>query len=162
MIYVQSRSYRRQWLLVGVVLVLLLLSFRQTLLRDNSVLSYVRSQKTILGNGGDGSSTAGFRPDVDLGKETLVIQNDIHLAKNVFLKSEKAETVITPQAKEGDVPKYKLDEVVPIKHIRPEDLKNLTSQLTKWSASGSVDHWPSYESYRQKSYDPNRWEGLDW
>ncbi|KAI9829675.1 MAG: hypothetical protein M1819_006046 [Sarea resinae] len=38
--------------------------------------------------------------------------------------------------------------------------KEYLQEILKWDPPKNPDHWPPYDAYKDKDYDPNRWEGF--
>lgn len=41
---------------------------------------------------------------------------------------------------------------------RPADMKEYLKSMLKWSRPSWDGHWPPFQDYINKAYDPNRWE----
>ena len=44
---------------------------------------------------------------------------------------------------------------------QPQDLKAYMEEMLDWNRPNKQGHWPPYEDYINRSYDPNRWEEFD-
>ncbi|GAB7356847.1 hypothetical protein MBLNU459_g7720t1 [Dothideomycetes sp. NU459] len=40
--------------------------------------------------------------------------------------------------------------------------RNISKFIHSWTRPNDPGHWPSFDGYIEKNYDPNRWEGLPW
>lgn len=40
----------------------------------------------------------------------------------------------------------------------PQDMKEYMKSMLKWDRPSWLGHWPAFEDYVDKDYDPNRWE----
>lgn len=55
----------------------------------------------------------------------------------------------------------KLPDVV-IQHPTKEQQQERIKAFIQWDRPDMPGHWPGFDYYKDKDYDPNRWEGLDW
>ena len=44
---------------------------------------------------------------------------------------------------------------------RPSNMKEYMKKMLKWSRPSWDGHWPPFQEYVNKAYDPNRWEAFD-
>lgn len=44
---------------------------------------------------------------------------------------------------------------------RPSNLKDYMKKMLKWPRPSWDGHWPAFQDYIDKAYDPNRWEQFD-
>ncbi|KAK5110165.1 hypothetical protein LTR85_001547 [Meristemomyces frigidus] len=55
------------------------------------------------------------------------------------------------------------DAPAPLPHESYESVQLKVQELIKdWKPPPTSDHWPPYDGYHDKDYDPNRWEGFSW
>lgn len=59
-------------------------------------------------------------------------------------------------------PNYLAGDKRPIKHLPWEEQQAAVKELTDWEPLSTDHHWPSWDGYKDKPYDPNRWEGFTW
>jgi hypothetical protein len=50
--------------------------------------------------------------------------------------------------------------ITPFVHASYKELQAKIKEFIKWDRPEKADHWPGYDTYVDKAYDPNRWEGL--
>lgn len=51
---------------------------------------------------------------------------------------------------------------VPLPHASYEETQDRILHFIQWDRPNTPGHWPGWDDYIDKDYDPNRWEGLDW
>lgn len=49
---------------------------------------------------------------------------------------------------------------IPKVEDRPETQAGIVEEILKWDPPDLPDHYPPYDGYKGKDYDPNRWEGF--
>lgn len=52
--------------------------------------------------------------------------------------------------------------ITPLVHPTYQQLQEKIQNFIDWTPPDIPNHWPSWDEYKDKDYDPNRWEGLDW
>lgn len=62
----------------------------------------------------------------------------------------------------GDNAKDPANVITPIAHPSYQETQQKIKELIDWEPLNTPNHWPSWDDYKDKDYDPNRWEGLPW
>jgi len=57
---------------------------------------------------------------------------------------------------------YLDDKITPVKHLAFQDQQDMIQDLIEWQPLNTEMHWPSWDAYANRDYDPNRWEGFNW
>ncbi|KAK4539371.1 hypothetical protein LTR36_011001 [Oleoguttula mirabilis] len=72
----------------------------------------------------------------------------------------------SPSPSASDIPVSNtttVDAPAALPHESYESVQLKVQELIKdWTPPPDGDHWPSYDGYHDKDYDPNRWEGFAW
>lgn len=55
------------------------------------------------------------------------------------------------------------EKVQPLVHLSYAEVQKKVEQFVhQWTPPDTPGHWPPWDGYKDKDYDPNRWEGLPW
>ncbi|KAF2766678.1 hypothetical protein EJ03DRAFT_329829 [Teratosphaeria nubilosa] len=80
--------------------------------------------------------------------------------------TEETMWTISPLQSTTDVPAQNAEPASskqPLPHEGYETVQSRVQELIKdWTPPPQGDHWPPYDGYADKDYDPNRWEAFEW
>lgn len=95
---------------------------------------------------------------------TQAIQSSKKATKTQTASVSKTSIELPPTAfEELPLRNYSDGEITEIKHLPHDVLQKKVKELIQWEPLGTGPrHWPIWEAYGDKDYDPNRWEGFDW
>lgn len=51
---------------------------------------------------------------------------------------------------------------IKIEHPSYAETQQKIQKLIDWEPLNTPNHWPDWNYYKDKDYDPNRWEGFEW
>lgn len=79
-------------------------------------------------------------------------------------KPENAETSISslPIHAPAAPINYMAGKIYRLKQLTWREKQDKIRKLIQWKPAKTKDHWPGFDDYKNKDYDPNRWEGFEW